>query len=229
MSSPKVLTINAMQSQRLATNLTALIKKRGLSEAETAQALGLPSMTIRRLASGETTDPRISTLKLIADYFSVSVDALMDSPNETTLHCVEKNKPRFIPILDWHTATAMLSVNKLNLGSWEHWQPVTVGESYPLSDEAFALESRPSMSPRFPAGTVLIIDPTIKPIDGDTILVKMKEGGELSLRELVIDPPTWQLYPVVACSQVIPYEPESHTIAGVVILTMLYKRKIHNN
>lgn len=61
----------------IAKNLSELLKKHCLKTNQLAHHLGLPTMTIRRLLSGETGDPRISTLKCIADYFDVAVDVLI--------------------------------------------------------------------------------------------------------------------------------------------------------
>jgi transcriptional regulator with XRE-family HTH domain len=58
-------------------------------------------MTIRRLLSGETTDPRISTLKLIADYFGVSIDSLIEKGNLAASSNFGKARPLFVPKLNW--------------------------------------------------------------------------------------------------------------------------------
>ncbi len=43
------------------------------------------------------------------------------------------------------------------------------------------------------------------PEDGDLILVKLKEEKDFTLRELLIDPPHWQLQPIVVGSSVLPF------------------------
>ena len=137
-------------SQQLALNLRALFKTHHLNANQVAQALGIPMMTVRRLLSGETTDPRISTLKLIANHFGVSVDSLMEGNNQIILKALKKTKPLFIPILDWNTAEKMNKVTDLDLTEWAEWQSVSLGENEAIGKYAFALESRPSMYPRFP-------------------------------------------------------------------------------
>lgn len=66
-------------NENLSKNLSLLLKKYNVSEGTLARELSLPYNTIHRLVSGYTTDPRISTLKLIASYFNVSMDSLLQS------------------------------------------------------------------------------------------------------------------------------------------------------
>lgn len=77
-------------NKELSRNLSLLMKENNISESELARALNLPYNTIHRLISGYTTDPRISTLKLIASYFSVSLDNLFNS------HCLSSDQDRNI-------------------------------------------------------------------------------------------------------------------------------------
>ena len=218
------LSITKSQIEKLSENLQRLLKEHRVSENTIAQALGIPVMTVRRIVSGETTDPRISTLKLLADYFSVFVDSLIDE-NGHSMSAISKNAPRFIPVFDWKTAENIKSAKDINLNAWKAWHPIAMGNQYSLSDDAFALESRPSMNPRFPHGTIFIIDPKTDPTDSDIILMRVRKNNELSLRELIIDPPEWQLHPVVPGSQTIPYSKKDYEIVGVVVLTLMYNKK----
>ena len=219
------LKITKSQIQRLAKNLHMLLHEHRLSKAELAQALDLPVMTINRIVSGETADPRLSTLKLIADYFNIPIDFLIGDMGHQPINLTNKHMPQFIPVMDWKTITLAPSIKEIDLAGWKEWHPVALGNHSVLSPHAFALESRPSMQPRFPVGTLLFIEPDETPCDSDIVLVKMKKEGELSLRELIIDPPKWQLQPIVSGSEVIYYQEKEHAIVGVVVLTMLYARK----
>lgn len=59
-------------SQQLLTQRKAL----GLSQADMAKELGIPFRSYRRYESGES-EPTVSTLCAIADYFQVSLDYLV--------------------------------------------------------------------------------------------------------------------------------------------------------
>ena len=111
--------------------------------------------------------------------------------------------PKLIPILDWECFEQVDTVHAIDLSACESWYPVVTSDANPRSTVTFALRSRPSMQPRFSRDTLLVINQTEQPADGDLILVKMRDTQQLSLRELLIDPPRWQLQPIVAGSDVI--------------------------
>jgi SOS-response transcriptional repressor LexA len=110
------------------------------------------------------------------------------------------------------------------LASWQNWQSVNISQNVCISKNSFALESRPSMYPRFPEGTLFIIDPKILPKDGDIVLVKIKNTHEITMREMRIDPPEILLQPLVVGSGVISFTEKQHCIVGVNILTIMYGR-----
>lgn len=221
----KKSNISRLKPLRLAKNLCLILNCRQISEAELAQAVDLPLMTIRRLVSGETCDPRISTLKLISNYLNVSLDALLEGVDEHDTAYSQANRPQFVPILDWKTASEVNSINELDLSTWGNWQPITLKGQHVCSKTAFVLESRTSMSPRYPRGTVFVIDPEIEAQDGDIVLFKTKKNRELSLRELVIDPPEWKLLPIIPDSHPIVFSVKEYKIIGIVLLTVLQTRK----
>lgn len=226
MPNNKSAKLEKIESQGLARNLSRLIKDRKTSESEVAIALGLPVLTVRRLSSGETTDPHISTLKQLADYFQVSIDSLIDTQTTAPVQLMRTHtKPQFLPILDWQTAATMQQVDALDLSTWKDWHALLPSHTQPISDQAFILKSKPSMHPRFPIGTLFTVDPRATPLDGDLVVVKMAQDGTLSLREICIDPPRWQLKPTIPGSDVLFYDPTQHHIVGPVVLSMLYARE----
>lgn len=56
--------------------LLARRKALGLNQADMAKALGIPFRSYRRYESGES-EPNVTTLCAIADYFQVSLDELV--------------------------------------------------------------------------------------------------------------------------------------------------------
>ncbi len=227
MKNSTAVTMEPAQIQSIAKNLKALIDSCKVPELEIARALNTSVLTIRRIISGETEDPRISTLKAIADYFNVSIDSLLDDNTQRSINAMVKNKPRVIPILSWKEIEASDSITNIDLNNWSEWYPV-VGEQNYISSSTFAIESRPSMQPRFPLGTLFIINPDETPMDSDIILIRMKQEKELSLRELIIDPPKWQLQPIVTGSETLFFDEKKHEILGVVVFTVLHKRKMES-
>ena len=216
-----------IEQKFIADNLSALLKQHHLNANQLAQQIGLPMMTLRRLLSGETEDPRISTLKLIASYFDVTVDQLIGEDQRNILISTKKIKSYLIPKLTWESLVKLDEEEDFSQTDWNDWQTISLNETYTISKKTFALESRPSMFPRFPKGTIFIIDPDTKPADGDIVLIKIKENNTYTLRELIIDPPDWRLAPLVTDSNTINFSAVEHEIAGVCLLTILYHPKIH--
>lgn len=61
----------------ISKNLRYLLKKNNLNATALARATGVPQPTIHRMMAGESKDPRMSNLQPIADYFRLSVPALV--------------------------------------------------------------------------------------------------------------------------------------------------------
>lgn len=210
----------------LSRNLAVLMKRHQVTESDLARALDLPYNTVKRLISGVTTDPRVSTLTLITQYFNVSLDALLGDGDPTRVSVRNNDKaPRSVPILSWEDISNRNFLDTLDLKNWESWQPIALASTDNLSDTAYALESRPSMQSRFPIGTVFVIDPKEKPIDGDLILIRFKDNDSVSLRDLIIDSPHWQLLSIAHNTPSINYDVKEHEIIGIVVLTILKARK----
>lgn len=68
----------------IARILTELMARERLSDNDLAARTGVPQPTISRIKSGESRDPRDSTLRPLADYFRVSLSQLRgDVPLES--------------------------------------------------------------------------------------------------------------------------------------------------
>ena len=219
----KLKTIDNSDAQTIAGNIRSLMKAFNVSEVHLARSLGVSVMTIRRVVSGETEDPRISTLSLIANYFNVSVDSLLEN-SDMPINMMKKQKPFFVPIFDWESLEHSY-FKENDFSNWKNWYPLVNSESLHLDQRAFALESKISMQPRFPKGTLLIINPNEPPLDNDIVLVKTIKTNDLSLRELIIDSPKWILNPIIVGSELIFYDREEYDIIGVVVLTVLHARE----
>jgi transcriptional regulator with XRE-family HTH domain len=205
----------------LGAKIRSLLKEHSLRINKLAELLDLPVMTIRRLISGETQDPRLSTLKLIANHFNVSLDALTDEHIGT----LKTLKTTSVPLLSWEAVQEAKSLKNIDLTSWKEWQSLPAGQERIVGSQAFGLPSRPAMYSRFPKGTIFIIDPEVTPTDGDIVLVKIKQDHEITLRTLFIDPPNSELQSITSTANSISYSKKDHTIIGVNVLTLLYNRK----
>ena len=80
------------------------------------------------------------------------------------------------------------------------------------------------MQPRYPVGTTFIVSMETDPIDGDLVLVRFSQNNAISLRELVVDSPHWQLNPIISGSSRLLFDQSEHSIIGVVVLTLIQTR-----
>ncbi|KTD23944.1 helix-turn-helix domain-containing protein [Legionella maceachernii] len=208
--------------ENLSENLANLLKANHINEAELARKLNITYNTIHRIINRTTPDPKLSTLKLIAEYFHVSLDYLLS--DNVNCENFDSGKPQFIPILSWeYIQTSDFNSHFVPQAS-TGWIPVVANKQNIISDKCYALESTRSMSPRFPIGSTFVVKPDEPPIDGDLVIIRFKEDRSVSLRELVIDSPDWQLLPIIPGSKALIYDKEVIEIIGIVILTLIQSR-----
>lgn len=191
-----------------------------MSEYDLAKALNLPYNTINRIITGLTAAPRVSTLEQIAAYFGTSLDFFLGK-NQENIHGADDN----VPVLTWEFLAHPDFIKKIDRATWEKSIPAAqLLNNVESIDKVFAIESTKSMQPRFPNGTTFIVKFGESPKDGDLVLIRFKSDNSISLRELIIDSPNWQLNPIVLGSQPILFNHLDHAIIGVVVLTLIQTR-----
>jgi SOS-response transcriptional repressor LexA len=187
------VTAEPEERDTLTSNLHRLMRIRGVSEAELVRWANIPQATLHKVISGKTDDPRVSTLKALANAFEVSIDELLsgvDTPRKINII----PKTQSIPILSWRECIhAMKLIKNLTPANWNNW----VVSEY-VSSHAYGLISKASMEPYFSRKTVLIIDRDRIPEDGDIVVVSYPKTSDATLRKLSVDGPTKLLLPMNA-------------------------------
>lgn len=201
---------------KLAENLKRFMDNRRLNEAELARQTNIPQPTLHKILSGKTIDPRASTLKLLANFFSVSLDDLFSGNLSQTnnMHHMQK-----LPILSW---TACLDAKNviatINEENWDKW---IINEF--IAATAFALPGKATMEPRFARDTIFLIDPEATPTCSDLVILKFPNCFEATMREFICDGPMVILQPLCPSRQSDKLTPEIQ-ILGVVVKTILNLR-----
>ncbi len=201
----------------LSENITKLLKAHDTNESDLARQLNLTYNTIHRLVSGTTFDPKLSTLQQIAEYFNVSLDFLLTSSNPCSS---TTDTPRTVPVITWDK----LPITTIDTSTISKWLPIATDEKKLINENCYALESTRSMQPKFPIGTTFVIKPDELPRDGDLVVVKFREDNSISLRELIVDSPDWQLQSIIPGSKNLIFDKVNFAIIGVVILTVIQTR-----
>ncbi len=169
--------------------LKLLITENNLTEAELARQVNLPQPTVHRLLTGGTCDPRASTLKTLANFFNISIDQLLGTQPLLRKHTHAIS----IPLISWqHALKWSRYIKELTPSNWKKW--VSIQHDSP---SCYALLSKAAMTPRFPQGTILIINPDLEPEDGDLVVIHQQSSAEATLREYFDDGLIKYLKPII--------------------------------
>jgi SOS-response transcriptional repressor LexA len=171
----------------MSTILKGLMTELGINESELARRTGVGQPVVHRICSGETDNPKVATLSPIANFFAISISQLIgDEPLPVDRIPGTFNPDaqgwRQIPLLAWEQ---VLPWPKLTQKSG----PLpSISTDIELSQHAYAVAVRDTtMEPRFPEGTILIIDPNLKPNSLDFAITHV-EGHKLpNFKQVLID------------------------------------------
>jgi transcriptional regulator with XRE-family HTH domain len=166
-----------MKMTKIAKILNRLMAEKKIRVAELARQVNLPQPTIHRIATGACEHPHLSSLKPIANFFSVSVDQLKGHELIPWLDRASR-----IPFLTWEQVLSWSS-NKNELHPEELiFTDANVGKN------GFALKiNDAAMDPVFPKNTLLITDPDKLPKDRSYVIAKLANVNIPIFRQLLID------------------------------------------
>jgi transcriptional regulator with XRE-family HTH domain len=181
----------------------SLMEERNLCEADLCRGMNLPQTTINRLLSGQTNDPRISTLITVAHFFKVTVEQLLSIEPLIRPHRSGNDKGQDLPILPWNFVGEWVrhvpNVRLPNSGTVE-W----VRTEREFLRGSFAIWTQPSVQPFFGRKSLLLVDTGCATSsgkhnlrDGCVVLTAfketnvvlrqlMKEGDDIFLRRLFL-------------------------------------------
>jgi SOS-response transcriptional repressor LexA len=179
-----------MRKTNLASILRTLLHNMNLSESELARQTGVGQPVIHRMASGETDNPKIETLRPIAKFFSVSVDQLIgDTPLPHPFHIEKHLTP--VPLITLAQAPLWVAT-KDQMHATEFVQT-----DVKVNNSTFAIRlAESTMTPMFPEGTLLIIDPNQSYSNKDFVLAHRKNHKQAEFKQLLIDGDNLYLKPL---------------------------------
>lgn len=203
---------NKDENIELAMKLSLLMESKGLNPTSLAKATGVPQPTIFRMLNGESSDPRTSTLKPIADYFMIEIDYLRSERSLTDLRFrlrgdlspeeLAREEALGKEALAASLLEETLPLKKLKevpivgtvqggldgyLDELEY--PVGHGDGgieFPTTDRnAYALRVRgESMRPRIKSGEYIVVTPNTEAQPGDDVVVICADGRKM-VKELL--------------------------------------------
>lgn len=172
--------------------LKAARKAHGITQAELAKLAGISQTTIADIERGRNKGST-EVLKL-AKSLEVSPDWLATGKGTRELSNVASapDVRGYVPLISWVQAGEYSEViDRADLGDDFELVPITA----PKLRHTFALAvTGDSMSPDFPEGMRLIVEPDLEYQAGDYVIAK--NGGEATFKQLVRDGGDWYLKPI---------------------------------
>lgn len=176
-----------MKNSSMSAILKGLMTEIDINESELARRTGVGQPVVHRICSGETDNPKVATLSPIANFFAISISQLIGDEPLPTDRIPGTFKPdvqgwRQIPLLEWEQ---VLPWPKLIQKSGPF---PTISTDIELGQHAYAIAVRDTtMEPRFPEGTVLIVDPNLKPTNLDFAIVHVEGHSLPNFKQVLID------------------------------------------
>lgn len=208
---------------KLNTILKALMMEMNLTESELARRTGIGQPVVHRIASGETDNPKVATLRPLANFFALSISQLIGDeplpPNRLPgSFNASAHSLAYLPLLTWEQA--------LEWPNLVTRSPTTtmVATDQAVSAQAYALVVKDNtMEPHFPEGTLLIVDFALQPENRDYAIVHL-DGQKLpTFKQVLIDGSSVYLKPLNPDFKALPID-KNHRFLGVVIQTRLNLR-----
>ncbi len=172
----------------LRDTLKGLIAQSGISDADLAKKTGIPESTIYRLTSGATSDPRISTLKLLADFFGVTLGQLVgEEPLSvgTEFQPGKAKKLYKIPVMTWSQVINWHSLSKkINEKVHSSW----VYSDQVLSPKSFSiLIDTDQYGPPFLKGSIIFVDSSFSLKSACFAIFADKETKRSGIKKIIED------------------------------------------
>ena len=193
-----VLLLNMVSTEKneasvnfsVGTIVRKLMEHLNMTEADLCRGVNLPQTTINRLLTGQTCDPRISTLAVLAEFFDVSLGQLIGKEKLVLNPSYNQARGSIIPVIDWanlQTWLAHQNYPECDLKSF-------VKTEKPLSAGSFALKTPVACESVFGKDSLLIMNrlQDLKPLEGQMILVEFSTG-QYGLRQVLQEGSTYYL------------------------------------
>lgn len=163
--------------------LQELVNKAGISEAELARKIKIPTATFNKIKTGKIIDPRSSTLTTIANYFGISVDQLLGYAPITS---GTQSSLSYVPVLPIDKVMET-NIDELTYASHSGW--ISFNPDIKISSHRLiAIKvSGDAMLPFFDNETLAIIDCEQEGESRQYVLAYIKSSNEVILRQLLCD------------------------------------------
>jgi len=201
----------------LNNTLEYLIKKWGININQLHKHTGIPLSTLKRLKLNKENNPTLASLAPIANYFSITLDQL------TGREALPKKGNRqtnglTVPLIHWKDIlTTPKNRNYLAFSS-------LLIRDITLHESSFALLINGNNTNNFLAGSLLVIDPSLKGRNRDFIIVHKKGECKPQLMQKIIYENKTYLKNLSIESEIIKFSDLYKIIGAVIQIRMNYKK-----
>jgi SOS-response transcriptional repressor LexA len=170
--------IDNIPKENLSTRLTDALHYLGVSQSELARRIGVKPQVIQYLCVNNATKSKFAFN--IADALGIHANWLIAGQGQMLDKILTKNLTK-IPLIDWADIDNWITAKNSPLKIVEY-----INTEIDTSEKYYALRMPDnSMSPRFEAGTLLIIDPLASAQENDFVIVITRFSPTPILRQLV--------------------------------------------
>ena len=204
----------------ISANLKRLMDREKINASELGRNIKLAQPIIHRLLTGKNVNPKLATIRPIADYFDVTISQLI---GEDLLilddQAGERAAWKQVPVLSWGDISPVVDGSRTVMISEQ------VSTDARVSDLAYAVViDTTGLEPHFPKGAKVVVEPKRRPTDSDFLVVITTEGGEPHIRQVVSDGADSylkSLNPALSKMNMIRLE-HAYKVLGVVVQVKLY-------
>ena len=183
----------------LGENINFLMGCKHLTINDLAQRTGIPPSTLKKIKNKTNTNPTVSTLIPLANFFDIPLDQLLHENLMLHHRCLKK--PKLIPIISWQGKNAT--------------QEVITSEK-DFSADAFALPVELNAWKPFPYPGYFLIEPNLQAHQHDFVITRNGDSNLLSVKQFYTEDEAIWLKSINIDNHIIPHA-NSHQILGVLV------------
>lgn len=152
--------------------LASLIQKEGINIAQLANVTGVKPTVIHRILNGETLNPKIETVYSLADYFKVSINALIGKENINSIRA---------PLIPFEKLIDFRQGNFVE----EKYQVISEDNSENNYIATTVIDT--TMLPLYRPNTTIVLDRKKTAVDRDFVVIYIKDKNTCMFRQFLLN------------------------------------------
>lgn len=189
---------NATHKSLVAKNLDYLMAKHRLNPTSLASATHQNQPTLHRIMTGESPDPRASTLQPYATYFGVTVNQLrtvdLESGNDINVSVVPQMHSR-IPLISWLQAGDWYNVQLEKIDKWRLTYQSHSNDTFALQVKGLSMYN-PGSRESFHEGDIILVDVKREVKNGSLVIALLENVDEPTFKKLYMEDGRYYLRPL---------------------------------